>query len=168
MTHWGVLLGLSLLSASNPTVASEPLRVSARQMDIPFRLAPGNNDDIREVDLFVSRDEGKTWTLAATAQAGEDRFPFKAPRDGVYWFAVRTTTKAGVHAPADLAQLTATLKVLVDTSVVTPIPPPPGTPPGTAVVMPKRPHGPPEVEIERLWSEVNKLKKRVKELEGKP
>jgi hypothetical protein len=155
MTHFGVVLGLGLLAAGEPGATVEPVRVSARQMDIPFRLDPASREEVRELSLYVSRDEGKSWTLAATARPEEERFPFKAPKDGAYWFAVRTTTKAGANLPADLARLVPTLKVLVEAA-------PAGGP------KPPTPTATTAEEVEQLKSRLRKLEKRVKELENRP
>src|SRR5262249_6276577 len=81
---------------------------------IPFQ-ADANDRRIRQVQLYVSEDQGRTWQQGATARPEDQAFTFQAQRDGVFWFAVRTADADGRHNPATLDQLQATLKVCVDT-----------------------------------------------------
>ena len=170
----GTLLALAALSASYPATAptappnpasgaeSAVLRVPARQMDIPFRLDEARRAEVRELSLYVSRDEGRSWTLAATARPDEEKFPFKAPKNGLYWFAVRVNHKDGGAEPAELSALQATLRVMVEapsTHMPTPTPTPEAPPAGAA---PKTT----SEHLRRLEKRVDQLEKRVKELEA--
>src|SRR5262249_48960545 len=54
---------------------------------IPFQVDAGQK--LRELRLFVSDDQGKSYRLAARATPDEKTFVFRAPRDDVYWFTVQ-------------------------------------------------------------------------------
>ncbi len=86
-----------------------------RTFRIPFDR---NNPDfahVRRLLLQVSRDMGKTWGYAASANPADGSFPFSAPEDGWYWFAVQSEDTDGHVYPADASQFVAALKVCVDT-----------------------------------------------------
>src|SRR5207237_8087990 len=88
-----------------------------RQMTfrIPFEeLEPGRR--LREVQLYVSTDYGRTWNQAATATPEQRGFEFRADRDGLYWFTVRTTDADGRAYPPSLQGARPGLKVYVDTA----------------------------------------------------
>jgi bla regulator protein blaR1 len=66
--------------------SSGVLYVNDRKFAIPFEVDPQQSPRIRELELYVSMDEGKTWIQAATSKPDKGRFEFEAPRDGRYWF----------------------------------------------------------------------------------
>jgi hypothetical protein len=65
------------------------------------------------VRLFVSVDAGATWQHVQSVVTAATRFTVRAPKDGEYWFAVRTLDSAGRLHPD--GKITAELKVVVDT-----------------------------------------------------
>ena len=65
------------------------------------------------MQLHASSDRGATWHVANRVKATEERFVFRAPHDGEYWFCIRTVDKQGTVRPE--GPQTADLKVLVDT-----------------------------------------------------
>jgi len=86
-----------------------------RTFRIPFQTQ-ANGRALREVQLMVSADQGRTWRLSASAAPEQGFFQqYTAPQDGLYWFAVRTMDVQGQPYPATDAQLRAGLRVLVDT-----------------------------------------------------
>lgn len=68
-----------------------PQTIVTRQnvFGVPFSV---NSDagPIREVQLHVSTDQGKTWGLYSRQLPTAREFPFRANADGEYWFAVKT------------------------------------------------------------------------------
>jgi len=112
-----LLSALSLVSAV-AAQAGDDVRVSPskdRTFRIPFQTQPGDRR-LREIQLYYSADQGRTWRHYATATPEQGYFQqFTAPQDGTYWFAVRTVDQQGrVNPPTDDG-LRAGLKVLVDT-----------------------------------------------------
>jgi hypothetical protein len=86
-----------------------------RSFSIPFNVTSGDNR-LREVQLFVSRDLGQTWTYSATSAPDKGNFTqFTATQDGQYWFSVRTIDQQGRAYPPSDREFKPGLKVLVDT-----------------------------------------------------
>lgn len=82
-------------------VLPKPISVNLKQFEIPFSIDSAGVRPV-EVQLYVSRDEGKQWDLYASQPATEKAFLFSTPQDGVYWFATRTvdaTRKADTTTP---------------------------------------------------------------------
>lgn len=106
-----LLLTVGALRADEPNVTP----TKDRSFRIPFQLH-NEERELREVRLYYSTDQGRTWQLHATAAPNDRWFQqFDAPTDGLYWFAVRTVDRAGRLYPQDDEKLRPGLKVLVDT-----------------------------------------------------
>ena len=78
---------------------------------IPFEIG-GAAAHVREVELFVSQDQGKRWTLVARQPVETGKFAFRANGDGEYWFVFRTIALTG---NANSMPTHPELRVLVDT-----------------------------------------------------
>ena len=100
--HVGMALGLaSVLPAGAAAGAESPLKVKGpvevvthhRSFRMPFAYDAATGDLGGVITLFVSADEGKTWEVASKVSPEQRGFTFRAPRDGVYWFAVRAPTR---------------------------------------------------------------------------
>ena len=105
-----------LLLFSYPALAAEPVYTTQTRFRIPYESDPAELARLqaREVRLYVSSDEGRSWTLSQSVAPSTGRFTFEAPADGEYWFAVRTVDGAGRLYPPTGAGLNAGLKVIVD------------------------------------------------------
>ena len=66
-----------------------------------------------EVQLYSSEDGGRNWNLISRADPSQKHFTFRAPRDGEYWFSVRTLNEAGQVTPTTNPK--PELHVVVDT-----------------------------------------------------
>ena len=67
----------------------------------------------KEIRLYLSMDQGKTWKLSRQANPQAGKFDFEASAPGEYWFAVRTLDgRNQLYPPSQV--LTAGLKVVVD------------------------------------------------------
>src|SRR5262249_47212500 len=71
---------------------------------------------IRELRLWVSRDQGKNWDLSASAKPEQDAFTFTAPRDGEYWFSIAVIDPQGKQDPVDIYQAPVGQRIVVDTA----------------------------------------------------
>ncbi len=95
------------------TAAPAPAPLATRQttFTIPFSVDPRAAS---EVQLHVSSDQGKTWSLYSRQRPDAKQFLFRAAEDGEYWFASRTIDPQGRGAGDGL--LTPELRVRVDTT----------------------------------------------------
>lgn len=85
-------------------------------MKIPIDYLPSKKGEIRELLLFVSPDQGQSWTQAAVAAPDKDtHFTFNAQADGVFWFNMVIVHKDGRREPTDLYKVAPALKMLFDT-----------------------------------------------------
>ncbi|HEX4148932.1 MAG TPA: Ig-like domain repeat protein [Pirellulales bacterium] len=94
-----------------------PKLITTRQnaFAIPFCLENVTGNQAKaEVQLHVSENRGINWQIAARVPPGAGKFSFKAPRDGEYWFMVRTVDDRGVVRPSGAPA--PELRVLVDTA----------------------------------------------------
>jgi hypothetical protein len=82
---------------------------------IPFWLQVDRLQQTRNVLLYVSRDEGKTWDTVGRTEPSTRHFSYRAPCDGWYLFLIGSEDLAGNRLPAT-PQLPADRLVIVDTT----------------------------------------------------
>lgn len=95
------------------TLPPDVVPMKDRAIQIPIVL--NRPQQIRELLLFVSNDQGRTWQQVAVARPDQQYFPFTAREDGLYWFQVVTIDHRNEREPSDLNQLKPALAILVDT-----------------------------------------------------
>jgi hypothetical protein len=81
---------------------------------IPFVIEAGAAR-LQEVQLYVSENQGQSWTYVSNTGQEQRGFDYRADRDGLYWFTVRTIDMQGRAAPLTLQNTAPQLKVYVDT-----------------------------------------------------
>jgi hypothetical protein len=86
-----------------------------RHLQIPIRVNESRRNDLVELVLYVSSDQGRTWTGAGKAKPTQEAFNFHADKDGLYWFSVQAVDREGRYDPPDIAQVSPALKVMIDT-----------------------------------------------------
>jgi hypothetical protein len=96
---------------------SDISHINEREFKIPITLP---NDqaaraEIEQLQLYVSKDEGRTWQKEAVARPNQQNFEFFAPKDGTYWFNVGFTDRQKKNYPADIHNVPPALKVVIDT-----------------------------------------------------
>jgi hypothetical protein len=89
--------------------------MNSRNFDIPISIKQDQRPKIKELLLFVSKDQGQTWNQVASATPDKDSFRFFAPGDGVYWFTICVVGPKGTREPKDIYKTPPGQKVLVDT-----------------------------------------------------
>lgn len=111
-----VLVGwwLSLVSASGQEPAGGTLYSRYRHFRIPFQTGPAPKP-LRQLNLYVSADQGRTWHPSTAAATDQGHFRFLTERDGLYWFAVQTIDQDGAAHPAVMTNAQPSLKIIVDT-----------------------------------------------------
>jgi hypothetical protein len=94
----------------------ERLVMGNRSFNIAFQLDEDARSQVKLLLLLCSMDLGRTWQVAARATPNQMSFAFRAPKDGIYWFALKAVDAAGKNWPPDLSSgINPALKVRVDT-----------------------------------------------------
>jgi hypothetical protein len=92
---------------------ADVITINSRKFAIPVRVDEGLKHNLKEVQLLVSTNQGRTWQVVAHRPANATAFEFDASTDGLYWFMVRTIDDQGRHTPEELSPAQAGLKVRV-------------------------------------------------------
>lgn len=113
----GTLTMAWALLSVGATPPSDTYPMNERHISIPIRFDAAKRQEIRELDLYCSRDQGLTWKQESVATPSQDSFQFYAPTDGTYWFSLVVKNQKGDTDPPglDLNHLAPSLKVIVDT-----------------------------------------------------
>ncbi len=116
------LIGLLILAAvawaglpGAAVAMPEPIATRQSTFSIPFTLPSGTDpgQEPVEVRLYCSTDQGRNWAVAGRVEPKQSSFVFKAPKDGEYWFIIRTVDRAGRLKPEN--GRSPELRVIVDT-----------------------------------------------------
>jgi hypothetical protein len=110
----GMLTFTCLLWTIGP-VPSDVVPINQCDFQIPIRIDPARRDEIKELQLFYSMDQGRTWQQNAVATPDSSSFAFHAPTDGTYWFSVCVVDRKGNREPRDINAQAPGQKVLIDT-----------------------------------------------------
>ncbi len=94
-------------SAKYKTVAT-----NLRQFGVPFQINAAD-DSFIEVQLYLSRDQGKTWRFQGRQATDQQEFPFEADADGEYWFSLKTLNRDRKLVPDGDPEID--LSIIVDT-----------------------------------------------------
>ena len=115
-----VCLGFPSMAAGQAPETVNPVFTNKTRFRIPFRYDAGEMQRIgaKEIRLYLSMDQGRTWKLSRQANPQAGKFDFEAPAPGEYWFAVRTLDgRNQLYPPSQV--MTPGLKVVVDTTAPT-------------------------------------------------
>ncbi len=85
-----------------------------RSLSVPIMFKE-RRTEIKELILYVSSDQGKSWTEQAVAPPDKDSFSFFAATDGMYWMKLCIVSRDGKRSPSDIFKGEPALKILVDT-----------------------------------------------------
>jgi hypothetical protein len=108
---------VALLVRADSPVATKPIYTQYSTFRIPFQLDPSEADRLKTIELYVSKDQGKTWQRHQSTEPSARDFTYRSEGDGEYWFGVRTVDRLGKGQPVAATDLTAGLKVVVDSDV---------------------------------------------------
>ena len=113
----GLALALGSVAPAAPPGPSRTQIVPSKQraFRIPFNIDPADRPRYKQVQLWASSDGGGRWEKVDSTTPDRPSFTFRAPRDGEFWFAVRTLDTKNRLFPADDADVEPNMKVLVDT-----------------------------------------------------
>jgi hypothetical protein len=110
-----VALASLALAGAAPAQDGGVLPSRFRTFRIPFTVDP-KLTKIRQVQLYVSTDQGQTWQPSATAPPDQRYFLFAAERDGLFFFAVQYLDLDNRVSPPTMQGAQPNLKVLIDTA----------------------------------------------------
>jgi hypothetical protein len=96
-------------------IQPQTLYARQRQINIPFDPDLAEAHRLKQLQLYYSTDQGRSWHLGATAAPDQKRFNFIAEGDGLYWFAVQTTDQQNRNYPEKVEALAPALRVIFDT-----------------------------------------------------
>jgi hypothetical protein len=110
----------ALFAAAEPAdVPQDVVVLRSRNFNFPMSWdTQTKNVDL--VRLFVSDDRGTNWKRVSDHKPGDKRAPFKADRDGDFWFALQVQRKDGSFEPAMVERLSPAMKVRVATEKAAP------------------------------------------------
>ena len=89
--------------------------MNQRAFQIPIRFDAQRRAEIRELDLYVSHDQGQTWNMEGKATPEKEFFPYTAKEDGPYWFTVAIIDQKGRQEPANIMTAPVGQRIMVDT-----------------------------------------------------
>ncbi len=107
-------VGMFFTSAPAQETSGGVIFTRFRQFRIPFNPGAGTGR-LKQLQLFVSQDQGRSWQPSATVPPDQKDFKFVTDRDGQFWFTVQTQDVDGRYYPATLEGATPSLKVVIDT-----------------------------------------------------
>jgi hypothetical protein len=90
---------------------------SQRTFQIPAKIDPTRRDQMKEIQLYVSADRGKSWGRTAKITPDKTAFDLTVPSDGEYWYHICIVNQQGKQDPPEVAlySLPPLLKLVVDT-----------------------------------------------------
>jgi hypothetical protein len=96
-------------------VPSDVLITNQRALSIPVNIQESRRAELRELVLYASNDQGRTWSQVAAMLPTQTAFTFNAPIDGSYWLRVAVVNHQGKQEPENLYQGPPNQKVVIDT-----------------------------------------------------
>ncbi|QDU60148.1 hypothetical protein Pan216_09850 [Planctomycetes bacterium Pan216] len=110
-----ILLTLTTVFAGQATArAAETVTISRSTFEIPINVSTEVAQKVTQYQLYVSTDQGATWTMSQTAVPTAKAFTYKAPNIGEYWFKLGYLNEQGQLEPENILNAPAELKVVVD------------------------------------------------------
>jgi hypothetical protein len=109
----GTLTLAYLLLTAGATPDIWPINQS--NIRIPIHVDPVRRPLIKQLILYASSDEGRTWKQVDVASPDRESFTFAAPTDGLYWFTVVVEDPQGNTEPKDIYKVPPSQKILIDT-----------------------------------------------------
>lgn len=93
---------------------SEPnvFTVNEHEFEVPFQFER-NNHRITEIILYMKHGKNGSWKKVGSAKPSETRFKVRAPRNGLYLFAVQIRAQRNKRFPPKVQDLEPSLRVQV-------------------------------------------------------
>jgi hypothetical protein len=106
-----IALTCLLLAAATP---DDVVYMNQRGFQIPVSLR--SDGKAKELILYMSRDEGKSWEIHNRATPDTKVFNFLSPNDGMIYFIVGVVNQAGQVDPPDIYKAPIGLRIYIDTT----------------------------------------------------
>ncbi len=84
-------------------------------MRIPINFQDARRNELRELLLFASWDQGRSYQQVASVMPDKSEFAFEARNDGMCWLKVAVTNRLGKQEPDNIQQGPPDRKVVIDT-----------------------------------------------------
>ncbi len=96
---------------------SPPNKIYTREkfFALPIVLDEKERAALQQIQLYVKDGPNEPWVLKERVLPTQDRFVYRVPQDGEYWFGMAVVDKSGKATPADINQLLPSFIVVVDT-----------------------------------------------------
>jgi Bacterial Ig-like domain len=107
------LIGQPGLPTGSPLPAYQYVKERAVKLDLVFDAA--HRSEIKDILLFVSQDEGSSWSLSSKAGPNDREITFSVPVDGIYWLRLVTVDGFGKQTPESPKSAPPNARVVVDT-----------------------------------------------------
>ena len=105
----------SCLALTVHQVPGQEYYVPYHGFEIPIKLDPRRAQEVKELNLLVSRDQGGAWQQVDCKPPSEHGFVYRAPADGSYWFIVQQVDHKGRKIPDNPERVRPSMAVIVDT-----------------------------------------------------
>lgn len=109
------VLMLSCLTLAVGQLPADVWPTNQRSFKIPIDIQPQRRPEIRQLFLYVSSDEGKSWQQYQAIAPTQDGFSFHAKQDGSYWFRAAVINQNGKQEPDNIYRGKPDQKVHIDT-----------------------------------------------------
>ncbi len=104
-----------MLASGAPGNADDVVYINQRNFKIPIRVVPAKRAEIRDLYLYLSRNQGQNWEIYSRSTPDKDSFEFSTDRDGLYYFSIAVIDHKGKQDPPDLYRARVGQKIFIDT-----------------------------------------------------
>jgi hypothetical protein len=105
-----------MLAAGSPPGMDDTFHTNLRGFTIPVTIEPARLSEVKEVILYLSRDQGRSWELYSRTTPDKKGFNFLSNLDGLFYFSIQVIDKRGRIDPPDIYKAKVGQKILIDTA----------------------------------------------------
>src|SRR5262245_45404391 len=110
----GILAWACLLLGPNAP-ADDVVHFNQRGFQIPITVQPSRRAEVKDLVLYSSRDQGRTWKKVGMAKPDKPGIDFLAEEDGMHWFSIAVIDHRNYQDPPDISKAAVGQKILIDT-----------------------------------------------------
>jgi hypothetical protein len=109
----GWLACTCLLLAAGGSAGDDVVHINQRNFQIPIKVERAS--DVSELLLYVSKNQGKNWSIYARVAPDKKAFDYLASEDGLVYFSIAVKLKRGGQDPPDIYKAAVGQKINIDT-----------------------------------------------------